>query len=447
MRALFRTGLLTLVTLTVSWAGEFEPAAFKVAGDWQVEVVLPAAGAGGQAVRTVLEVPPAARLTVSGERCERCPVFNPAAGGWAKGASLRGVRAQECATPGLLVPESLEMRAGPGPDSERFEPGKDYDADRLYGTFGRLAEGRIQEGQSVYVSYVCGQLRLDSVVLAADGTVVLRPGTPVSSAPLAPALKAGERLLGNIWLPGFIDRLAAKNLFPVLEPAFPEPVRQGPSAVEKFAPAAFKKLRNGQPLRILAWGDSVTDGGYLPNAAQDRWQAQFAARLRARFPKARIELVSEAWGGRNTDSYMGAAPGSPHSFEEKVLAAQADLIISEFVNDAGFSPEQVEQRYGVLLGEFVAAGTEWIILTPHYVRPDWMGLDRERDIDQDPRPYVKGLREFADRYSVALADASLRYGRLWRQGIPYNALMLNSINHPDARGMKIFADALMELFP
>ena len=48
---------------------------------------------------------------------------------------------------------------------------------------------------------------------------------------------------------------------------------------------------------------------------------------------------------------------------------------------------------------------------------------------------------------IALADASRRYGRLWRQGIPYSSLMLNSINHPDARGMKLFADALMELFP
>jgi hypothetical protein len=35
---------------------------------------------------------------------------------------------------------------------------------------------------------------------------------------------------------------------------------------------------------------------------------------------------------------------------------------------------------------------------------------------------------------------------LWRQGIPYNALMLNAINHPDARGMRLFADALMALF-
>jgi hypothetical protein len=76
-----------------------------------------------------------------------------------------------------------------------------------------------------------------------------------------------------------------------------------------------------------------------------------------------------------------------------------------------------------------------------------MGLNRERDIDNDPRPYVAGLRQFAPAHNVALADAARRYGRLWRQGIPHSALMLNSINHPDARGMKIFADALMELFP
>ena len=57
-----------------------------------------------------------------------------------------------------------------------------------------------------------------------------------------------------------------------------------------------------------------------------------------------------------------------------------------------------------------------------------------------------GLREFAERNVVGLADASLRYGHLWREGLPYTTLMLNSINHPDARGMKLFADALMDLF-
>ena len=171
------------------------------------------------------------------------------------------------------------------------------------------------------------------------------------------------------------------------------------------------------------------------------------ARLRERFPKAKIQLVTEAWGGRNTSSYLHEPPGSPHNYAEKVLAVKPDLIVSEFVNDAGLNPQQVEERYGKLLADFQKIGAEWIILTPHYVRPDWMSLDRERDIDHDPRPYVAGLRAFANQHHVALADASLRYGRLWRQGLPYTTLLLNSINHPDARGMKIFADALMELFP
>ena len=122
-----------------------------------------------------------------------------------------------------------------------------------------------------------------------------------------------------------------------------------------------------------------------------------------------------------------------------------DLIVSEFVNDAWLSVKEVEARYGKLLADFTAIGAEWIILTPHYVRPDWMELTRERDIDADPRPYVAGLRRFAARHNVALADASLRWGRLWRQGLPYTTLLLNAINHPDHRGMQLFADSLLAL--
>jgi hypothetical protein len=60
---------------------------------------------------------------------------------------------------------------------------------------------------------------------------------------------------------------------------------------------------------------------------------------------------------------------------------------------------------------------------------------------------VKGVRLFAERHGVALADASARYGRLWRQGIPYLTLMENNINHPNLYGHGIFADSLMALFP
>ena len=449
MCAAFQFRLLALVGTCLGClaVGAADPPTLKITGDWQLEVTAAGVANDAKPVKAVLDVPPPALVTVTDEQCDRWPLFNPKAGGWSKGSKLRRIVAQECTTPHLLVPESLQLRAARAPDSEKFVLGKDYDADLSWGTVGRLAGGRIQEKQLIFLSYQCAQLRLDSVVLTRDGKIVLRAGEPRSAAPQPPVLENGERCLANLWLPGRVAKLGPENLFPVLESVYPEPPKPTPSPAEKLVPLAFKKLRDGQPLRILAWGDSVTDGGFVPDVKRDRWQAQFVAQLQARFPQAKIELVTEAWGGRNTASYLAEPPGSAHNYQEKVLAAKPDLIVSEFVNDAGLTPAQVEQRYGKLLADFKAIGAEWIILTPHYVRPDWMGLKQERDIDDDPRPYVKGLREFAARHDIALADAALRYGRLWRRGIPYSSLMLNSINHPDPRGMKIFADALLQLFP
>jgi len=197
-------------------------------------------------------------------------------------------------------------------------------------------------------------------------------------------------------------------------------------------------------LKILAWGDSVTTYG--------RWQSMFVERLKARYPQSKIELVTEAWGGRNTGSYLAEPPGSDHNYREKVLEARPHLIVSEFVNDAGMAPADVDQQYGRLLADFRGISAEWIILTPHYVMPEWMGpgfVERgQRDIDDDPRPYVAGLKAFVAAHPehVALADAARRYGRLWRQGIPYLTLMENNINHPNVAGHRIFADALDEVF-
>jgi lysophospholipase L1-like esterase len=436
--------LFTLITLVLQPDGWSQVVAeLSLVGDWQVKVTLRQT----PVVEATLPVTPPKVISVTDEKFESLPVFNTGAGGWGKGVQLRGVRAQETTTPFLLDPESLVLRSGPGHEAATFRQGEDYEADLNWGTIGRLTNGVIKPGQPVYASYRHAQLRLDAIVLGRDRRVVLRQGEPRAAAPLPPSAEAGERHLANIWMPGRIARLAPEHLFPISEMAYPEPPKPESASAERLLPKTLARLRGGGSLRILAWGDSVTVGTYVPNPARERWQEQFVARLQERFPKANIELITEAWGGRNTGSYLKEPPGSEHNYREKVLGAKPDLIVSEFVNDAGLHPQQVEERYAKLLADFQDIGAEWIILTPHYVRPDWMNLKSERDVDDDPRPYVAGLRAFAAKHHVALADAARRYGRLWRQGLPYSTLMLNSINHPDARGMKIFADALMELFP
>jgi lysophospholipase L1-like esterase len=420
-------GLLPVLLAAFSQA----PVNFTITADWEVQVG-----------STRLPVRPPRWIAIQAEKHVGIPVFNPKAGGWVKGAQLMGVRAQETTSPHLIDKESFSLRAGPEAEASLFTRGVDYEVDLDWGTFGRLAGGKIEEGQAVYASYRHTRQRLDLVVVDSAGKVVLRQGDERAAAPARPELQPGERALGTVYLSGMTSKLEAAHLFPVTEQAYPEV----PIAMSATVKRVMERLKAGEKLRILAWGDSVTDGAYLANKSTERWQEQFVARLRERFPKAQIELMTQAWGGRNTGSYLAEPPGSVHNYRETVLGVKPDLIVSEFVNDAGLKPEQVEERYSKLLADFKEIGAEWIILTPHYVRPDWMGLTKERDIDEDPRPYVLGLRRFAAKHDVGLADASLRYGRLWRQGIPYNTLMLNAINHPDARGMRIFADALMALF-
>jgi len=412
------------------------PADTRLTGDWTVSVTVP----GTPPVTAELKIPGPDIVTVTHEKYDHLPDFDAkTTAGWRKGVRLNGVVAAECTVEDLLDPESLVVRAGSEPAAATFRKGVDYEADLVAGTVGRLAQGAIAPGQPVYIGYRHALLRIDSAVLSVDGRIALKTGTPHTATPEPPPLAPGETRLANIFISGRLDALTVDNLFPILETAYPEPAATGLSVAERLLPKSLKKLQSGEPLKILAWGDSVT--------TFNRYQTMFVERLRARYPNAKVELVTEAWGGRNTGSYLSEPPGSEHNYREQVLNRRPDLIISEFVNDGGLSETQVEERYGKIHADFRKIGAEWIILTPHYVRPSWMGLSSQRNIDEDPRAYVNGVRLFARKNRVAVAEGSLRYGRLWRQGIPYITLMENNINHPNVYGHSLFADSLMALFP
>ncbi len=415
------------------------PAAeLTVTGDWQVKVE-------AKGITATLAIAPAEIVRVEAEAMPRLPLYAPKAAQYARGAKLNGVRAQECTVRHALDPESLKVMNAAG--TVTYTRGRDYEAEISWGCVGRLEGGAIGADTPVRIAYTYGTMRLDAVVLTTDRRIVLRRGDTHVSLPELPPLAAGERRLASIWITPRLAHLTPANLFPVLETAYPEPPKPVPGVAERLLPKTMATLKAGGRLRVLAWGDSVTDAGYLPEPTKTRWQEQFVRRLRAAYPAATIELVTEAWGGRNTGSYFNEPPGSPHNYQEKVLDARPDLVVSEFVNDAGLDTAGVERHYGRIRDDLRKIGAEWIILTPHYVRPDWMGLTEERHCDDDPRAYVKALRVFAADNNLALADASLRWGRLWRQGIPYSTLLMNNINHPNPFGMSLFADALMAVFP
>jgi len=427
---------LVLFSLLISLAVQAAPPSLRVVGDWEIEVSLTN---GGRELRTNLMVSPPQPICVTNEICEHLDDWISQSG-WAR-KKIAGLTDGLCSARFVLDETSLVVRSGPDDSAMVFEPGKDFRVDVEWSGIGRVTGGRIGSNQPVYLNYRYQKRRLDSVVLTSEGALEIRSGIPHIAMPMPPPLALGETRLANIWLPENIKKLGPSNCFPILEPNFPEPPKSSPSDAEKLLPKTIATLRAGGHLKILAWGDSVTQG-YL---GEDQWQSQFVRRLKERFPKADIELVTVGWGAHNSQDFLDAPPGHAANYAEKVLAAKPDLVVSEFVNDVPLDVAKVEQNYQKFLADFRTISAEWIILTPHY--NSFMNLMSERDLDDDPRVYVKMVRRFAPENGIALADASIRYGHLWREGIPYSTLMVNTANHPDARGMKLFADSLMALFP
>lgn len=424
-----------------------EPGRLLVSGAWRITVTAGMHRAGSRTVRvareTTLDVRPSTRVEIRDEKHDALPPFNRDAPGWMRGVRLRALVTFETSAAGLLDPETLRVKAGPG-EAAAFHRDRDYAIDPVWATVGRLPDGSIAERGPVWLDYACGLHRLDCVVVDRAGAVRLIEGEPHAATPQPPSPRAGETVIANIWVPGRLAALSDECLYPILSTGATAQRSAGAPPASRLLPKTWKKLTAGEPLHVLAWGDSVTAGGQASDE-EHRYQNQFVTLLSRRFPKASNRLTTAGWGGRTSDNFLQEPPESPYNFERAVLAPRPDLVIMEFVNDAWMSPEVVEQKYLKIKERLDSIGAEWVILTPHFVRPDWMGATTVR-VTEDPRPYTAGVRAFGKKHGVAVADAAARWGNLVREGIPYVTLLANSINHPDDRGMEIFAQALMDLF-
>lgn len=388
-----------------------------------------------------LVVPEPEPITVKGEEYI-LPLFNEKASGWTKGVNLRALVTQECTATGLLRPDTVVVKKA---DGTVCAPGKDYAFDPLWGSIGRLELGAIAADEKVLIDYTYGPARLDSIVMNDAGQVRLVVGTAGLGVDLPPAPGKGEHFIGSVWNPGNTKEFTSENLLPVEQSATAAtPPEVYPA--EQFLPKTLAKLEAGEPVTIVAWGDSVTAGGGVGGDAALWYQNQFAERLRKRFPKSEITLITAAWPGYGSKNYLESPAGSEHDFQRDVLDRKPDMVTMEWVNDAGLNGDALTAQYTKIMDLLRGVGAEPVIITPHLVRMDWMKVDTLK-FDMDPRPYVQGLYTFAEANGIAVADASRTWCGLWRKGIPYTTLLANSINHPDLRGQVIFADALMALFP
>ena len=86
----------------------------------------------------------------------------------------------------------------------------------------------------------------------AEGKVRVVPGTPAQNMARPPVLPQGETAIARVWLQGPTDKLGDLNLYPIE----PEPATKDVPVADRLLPKTLAKLRNGEKVTIVAWGDS-----------------------------------------------------------------------------------------------------------------------------------------------------------------------------------------------
>ena len=413
------------------------PVQMVIAGDRLVDVAVQLTN--GRRLSAQFEVPPLEILTVQDQFHQRLPRFDSNGGWWGQGASL-GILYQ------TLEEGSVQVHSASHRQGEEFLDGKDFQVYWQMGQVGQTEDSRIGD-RPTYVSFRHTPPRLDSVVLTKSETLELRLGRPQAFMPQPPSLASNEARLGNIYQVFRQEKLTNGNLFPILEVGYH--VRTLPVA-EQLLPNTMRKLRNGDTLKILAWGDSITEGEYVPLPQENCWQSQLVSKLHERFPAARLELVTSAWGNHNSNDFLQERAGAAHNYVEQVIDVRPDLVISEFLNDRSLTDAQLDTNYRRFLVDFRAIGAEWLILTPPYTAENafvMMPPEMQKQVESDERHITAFLRRFAIENHLPLAEAGERFVALRRQGIPHLTVMVNNYNHPGIFGLSLLADAALQIFP
>jgi lysophospholipase L1-like esterase len=200
-------------------------------------------------------------------------------------------------------------------------------------------------------------------------------------------------------------------------------------------PKTIAKLNSKQPLKLIAFGDSITAGGEA-SSVELQFPSLYAKHLEQTFPGSKVTIENGATGGDNT--VMGLA-----RLNDKVLARKPDLVLVAFgMNDhnvGGVAPEAFKANLEKMVDQIrEKTGAEVILLSTFPPNPEWHYSARQM------WKYAKATREAAQDKNVAYADVYSLWKKVLERKDP-PSLLGNNINHPTDFGHALYELALESL--
>lgn len=188
------------------------------------------------------------------------------------------------------------------------------------------------------------------------------------------------------------------------------------------------KLKAGGPMKLVAYGDSITAGGDASKPELIFWR-RWADELQRKYPSARITAVNGATGGDSTAQGL-------QRLQAKVLDEQPDLVLIGFgMNDhnvGGVPIPQFQENLKQMIAR-IRSGTaaEVVLFSAFPPNPKWkFGSHRMAD-------YAEATRRVAGDTACAYADVFTNWQSLATRKQPED-LLGNNINHPNDFGHWIY---------
>jgi lysophospholipase L1-like esterase len=205
----------------------------------------------------------------------------------------------------------------------------------------------------------------------------------------------------------------------------------------EFLPKTREKLRRGENVKIVAFGDSITAGGEATNPKLIYWQ-RWADFLQQKYPQAKIDAINGATGGDRT------AEGLVR-LQEKVLKQHPDLVLIAFgMNDhniAGFGTpvKTFSENLATMIDRIrQETGAEIILLSTFPPNPKW------HYGSHNMKAFALATEQVAREKHCAYADIYSNWTAFASKKKPED-LLGNNINHPNDFGHGIYFEVLKRI--
>ena len=201
-------------------------------------------------------------------------------------------------------------------------------------------------------------------------------------------------------------------------------------------------MRQDKPLRVIFFGDSITQAGVGPKG----YITQVGEMLKASGKDSQYELIGAGIGGNKVyDLYL--------RLEDDVLSKKPDIVfIYVGINDVwhkassgtGTDADKYVKFYEALIKKMKAQNIRVIVCTPTVIGER---NDNSNSQDGDLNQYAKLIRDIATRNSVQLLDLRKQFGDYLVQNNPENkekGILTSDRVHLTDAGNKFLAEKMLE---